>query len=95
MKHLKTRFLTSFFTAGALSTWLFMGCTSVNNKSIGPHAELNGEPFTEAYFEYPGPRRIWAGPQTFVVHVTAKEGEKAKIALTPASLASATSGCIS
>lgn len=64
-------------------------CTSVKNQSLGPKSEFSNEPFVEAYLEFPGPRRLWAGPQTVVIHVKAKDGETPELAVTPAYFQSA------
>jgi len=76
-------------TAIAATSLLLTQCTSVKNQSLGPKSEFSNEPFVEAYLEFPGPRRLWAGPQTVILHVTAKDGESPELAVTPAYFQSA------
>ncbi|MEK7692149.1 MAG: hypothetical protein AAB425_14130 [Bdellovibrionota bacterium] len=39
--------------------------------------------FVEGYIEYPGPAAAWSGPASLVVHLKAREGQWASVAVTP------------
>ncbi len=46
-------------------------------------AHSKQHPYVEAYLEYTGPAARWAGPNTFVVHVVAKDLSVAEISIRP------------
>lgn len=48
-----------------------------------PAAAMAESPIVEAYMEYVGPPERWAGPQTLVVHLTAKDPEFAQLTVNP------------
>src|SRR4051812_12834748 len=54
---------------------------SASGMSVGLTGSDSSEsrPFVEGYVEYPGPQSKWAGPASFIVHVEAKEGDRARI----------------
>lgn len=63
------------------------GCLSMQSQSTLDGASSNSatsnQPFVEAYVEYPGPQAKWAGPASFILHVTAKDAGLAQITMTP------------
>src|SRR5947209_8332355 len=63
------------------------GCLSTQNQSSldGTTSKdgVSTQPFVELFVEYPGPQAKWAGPASYVLHVTAKDGGDAEIAFTP------------
>lgn len=46
-------------------------------------SSLEPAPVVEAYLEFVGPPERWAGPQTLTVHLTARDGDFARLAVTP------------
>lgn len=40
-------------------------------------------PIVEAYIEYGGPQEKWAGPETFLLHIDARESTPAQLSMTP------------
>jgi len=46
---------------------------------------LQESPYVEAYVEYNGPADRWAGPVSFLLHVTARDGEKVRYEVSPVS----------
>jgi hypothetical protein len=63
------------------------GCLSMQSQNTidGGNNNLSSsnQPFVEAYIEYPGPQTKWAGPSSFILHVTAKDAGAAQITMTP------------
>jgi len=58
---------------------------AVNGKSdSGLPGVRSSEAFTEAYIEYPGPHAKWAGPASFVIHISTKNPHWALINVAPA-----------
>ena len=63
---------------------LLSACFGSNNETVldgSPFSDDPSQPFTNAYIEYPGPHRKWAGPQTFVIHLNAEGKQKAKVSI--------------
>lgn len=46
-------------------------------------AEVSDIPVVEAFVEYGGPQEKWAGPAPFILHIDAREGAPAQVAMTP------------
>lgn len=69
----------------ALVPLIFAGCLSMQSQTTLDAITDSGsaEPVVEAYIEYTGPDRKWAGPSSFLLHVVAKDSGSAKIAVTP------------
>lgn len=64
------------------------GCFTAQNPStleaIDAAAGAKGQPFVEAYFEFGGPAAKWAGPESSVVRVLARDASgKAQVSVTP------------
>jgi hypothetical protein len=63
------------------------GCLSMQSQSTldgaGNNVNNSNSPFVEAYVEYPGPQAKWAGPASFILHVSAKDAGLAAITTTP------------
>jgi hypothetical protein len=62
------------------------GCHSIQTLTTleGPKGPNNSsQPYVEAYVEYPGPQSKWAGPASYILHVTAKDAGLAQITMTP------------
>lgn len=50
----------------------------------GQQGTKSDENIVEVYFEFPGPQEKWAGPASFVLHVSAKDPHWALIHIAPA-----------
>lgn len=62
------------------------GCLSMQSQSTldGPSStSSSSQSYVEAYVEYPGPQFKWAGPASYILHVTAKDAGLAQITMTP------------
>jgi hypothetical protein len=71
----------------ALGTWA-AACSSAHNHPLTQGQLLRKQaPVVEAFLEYVGPPDKWAGPASFVVHVTARELSHPEVALYPSHLA--------
>ena len=65
----------------------FSGCLSMQSQTTLDGiagAAPSKEPYVEAYIEFPGPSKKWAGPTSFIMHVMAKDKGSAQIAISPA-----------
>jgi len=67
---------------------VFAGCfgteTGMNpDQLIIDYNEESTAPFIEGYIEFLGPHEKWVGPASFVLHVSARDGEKATLNLAP------------
>lgn len=77
---------------GARWTLLVLAVGALAYSCVGSQRQntiggIAGEPaFVEAFIEYSGPRGQWAGPASFLLHVSAKEGEKVTVKVTPKDL---------
>lgn len=73
--------------ASVALAWGGSGCLSMQSQSSldGEVTTLNTstQPYVEAYVEYAGPQARWAGPGSFILHVTAKDSGAAQITTTP------------
>ena len=83
---MKPRMLPVLIAAAAV----IGGCMSARNHPAleavqkGQEGQgASGPTYVEAYIEYPGPQQKWAGPESFVLHVMAKEGKMAELTATP------------
>jgi hypothetical protein len=63
------------------------GCVGMHGTQPSLDALQNavgeGKPVVEAFFEYPGPQERWAGPNSLVVHVVARDGADPTITTSP------------
>lgn len=67
------------------------GCmTGQNQTTLDAITGGATQPYGEAFVEYRGPQEKWAGPSNWVMHVSAKEGEKPRVSV-PAAWMSDTS----
>jgi hypothetical protein len=59
----------------------------------GPQGQDGSNPnlVVEGYIEFPGPHAKWAGPQTFVIHLSTWETNDPVVSITPPFVASSTS----
>ncbi len=57
-------------------------CVGAQNPASQEMLE-QGFAYVEAFIEFAGPEARWAGPQSFILHVDARDGTRAKIELTP------------
>ncbi len=64
---------------------LFQGCFTPTSDIITPDHPTSeaSSPLVEAYIEYPGPHEKWAGPFSFVIHVTIRGPGKPQIMISP------------
>jgi hypothetical protein len=73
----------------AASGW---GCLSMQSQTsidnVAATTAASNQPYVEGYVEYAGPQSKWAGPASFILHVSAKEAGDAQITTTPALLTS-------
>lgn len=77
--------VSSFAALSVLALSALAGCLSAQNQANlgdGTPTDATG-PFVEVFIEYPGPQEKWAGPSSFLLHVSAKEPGEARIAVTP------------
>lgn len=84
--HLRARSRLSASSAAWLigSAILITGC--LGSQRQGPMGGfLQDSPIVEAYVEYAGPADRWAGPVSFLLHVSARDGEKVKLEVSPVS----------
>lgn len=71
-----------------ISSWLLVsaGCMSTQNQSQLDKSSgqtVSNSPFVEAYIEYASPQAKWVGPSSFILHVTAKDGDQATVQTVP------------
>lgn len=69
-------------------SWLLAGagCMSTQNQSqLGKNSgqTVSNSPFVEAYIEYASPQAKWVGPSSFILHITAKDGDQATVQTVP------------
>lgn len=79
------RALAGVTFALTLTGW---GCLSMQSQTSldgGGNTTTNTstQPYVEAYIEYPGPQAKWAGPMSYILHVSAKDSGAAQITTTP------------
>ena len=81
---------SSFYTVLAVSTvalltWSFSGCMSMQGQGTmdAIQSSLPNAPVVEAFIEYPGPAERWAGPRSFLLHISARDGQSAVIEVMP------------
>ncbi len=74
--------IEGFFFVGVMT--LLSSCSKSNRMVQDPAIWRDTAQFTEVLIEYPGPEESWGGPQDFVFHIVAKEGESAQFATKPA-----------
>lgn len=83
---MKKTLIVSLGLASAVSGCLSMQSQTtmeaIQNATNG--TTMNTKPYVEAYVEYRGPHEKWAGPTTFLMHVSAKDAGMARISVTPA-----------
>jgi hypothetical protein len=71
--------------AVAITVIAFGGCSGAHKTRASGDAA--SKPVVEAFLEYVGPPQKWAGPSSFVVHVTARDLKKTEVAIFPAQFA--------
>src|SRR4051812_42875295 len=69
--------------------WGGAGCLSMQSQTSldatnNANPVVSNQPYVEVYVEYAGPQIKWAGPVSYILHVTAKDAGQAQITLTPA-----------
>ena len=66
-----------FLTAGCMSTQNQSQLDKISGQTV------SNSPFVEAYIEYASPQSKWVGPSSFILHVTAKDGDQATVQTVP------------
>jgi hypothetical protein len=73
---------------GLISAAAGVGCAGTGNGSLSTVVEAlegarNVSPFVEAHVQFIGPDARWAGPALWSLHVSAKEGDRPILEVTP------------
>ncbi|MEK6580270.1 MAG: hypothetical protein AABZ55_13680 [Bdellovibrionota bacterium] len=85
MKIVANKLNLALSALGVALSVVLSGCMSMQSQTTLEAIQVAGgnQPYVEAYIEYPGPNAKWAGPASFILHITAKDTAAAQVAMTP------------
>ncbi|HLE01768.1 MAG TPA: hypothetical protein VJB59_16015 [Bdellovibrionota bacterium] len=75
-----------FVVVLAFPLFAVLGCSGKNTVTSSAIQAVPPSPFVEAYLEYVGPPQRWAGPNSVIVHIFARDSDTADIKVMPSFL---------
>ncbi|OFZ54776.1 MAG: hypothetical protein A2428_17270 [Bdellovibrionales bacterium RIFOXYC1_FULL_54_43] len=72
-----------FIVVLAFPLFALIGCSGKNTITSSATQAVPLSPFVEAYLEYVGPPQRWAGPNSVIVHIFARDSDTAEIKVIP------------